>query len=82
MLPSCDVTVIIVEPTFLGVILPLLSTVATDSSLDDQVTILFVAVVGLNVTVNVKVLPNSTVFVFGNEIPSRATSGTRLSTNT
>ena len=47
LVPSCEVTVIIVEPIFLGVTFPVLSTVATDSSLDFQVTILFVVFEGL-----------------------------------
>ena len=53
LFPSCDVTVIIVDPSFFGVTTPALSTVATDSSLDVHVTILFVALLGVNVGVKV-----------------------------
>ena len=81
LLPSCVVTVIIAEPTFFPVIFPALSTATIDSSLEVQVTILFVALFGLNVGVSVNVFPSSIVFVVGNEIPSTAISGSRLSTN-
>ena len=80
LLPSCDVTVIIVDPIFLGVTFPALSTVATDSSLDVHVTILFVAFDGLKVGFNVKVFPNSTLAVLASVIPSNAISGCKLST--
>ena len=80
LLPSCDVTVIIVDPIFLGVTFPALSTVATDSSLDVHVTILFVAFDGLKVSFNVKVFPNSTLAVLASVIPSNAISGCKLST--
>ena len=75
-----DVTVIIVEPTFLGVTTPLLLTVATDSSLDVHVTVLSVVLLGLNVGVSVNALPNSTSFVDGNEIDVSAISSVKLST--
>ena len=44
-------------------------------------TILFVAFVGLNLGVKVKVLPNSTFAVCGKDMLSNAISGCRLSTN-
>ena len=70
----------IVEPIFLGVIFPALLTVATDSLLELHVTILLVAFLGLNVGVSVNVFPNSTSFVFGKEMLSKAISGCKLST--
>ena len=80
-LPSCEVTVIIVEPIFLGVTFPTLSTVATVSSLEVHVTILFVVFSGLNVGFSVNVFPISTSCVFGNVILSSAISFSKLSTN-
>ena len=56
-------------------------TVATDSSLEVHVTILFVAFVGLNVGLRTNVLPNSTVLVLSIDILSNDISGTKLSTN-
>ena len=81
LLPSCDVTVIIVEPSFFGVIFPALSTVATVSSLEVHVTILFVAPTGLNVGLSVIVFPIATFSVFGNEILYKLIVGFKLSTN-
>ena len=81
LFPSCETTVIIVDPTFFAVIKPALLIVATDSSLELHVTILLVAFVGLNVGVRVNVFPNIIVCVFGREIPSKAISGSKLSTS-
>ena len=55
--PSSVLTVIVAVPALTAVTLPEASTVATEVSLDDHVTFLFVASVGLNVTDNCKTPP-------------------------
>ena len=60
---STDVTVIIAVPSATAVIFPLLSTVATDSLSEVQVTNLSAAFSGNTVTVNCSVSPTAKVAV-------------------
>ena len=61
MLPSTVVTVIVAVPAFLAVTTPEVETVATVVLLDDQVTLLFVALDGDTVAVSVCVWPSVSV---------------------
>ena len=63
MPPSSVVTVIVAVPAATAVTVPL-ETVATLSSLDDQVTVLFAAVDGATVAVSVSVSPTLRSSVF------------------
>ncbi len=60
VLPLLDVAVIVAVPSDTAVTTPS-ATVATPSSLDDQVTFLLVALVGSNVTTNVSDVPTGSV---------------------
>ena len=57
LLPLCVVAVIVAVPIATAVTNPLASTVATASSLDDQITFLLEAFEGATVAVNTTVLP-------------------------
>ena len=59
--PSVVVAVMVAEPGDLAVTSPLLLTVATAVLLDDQVTVLLVALAGSTVAVSCRVLPSVTV---------------------
>ena len=63
LLPSVVVTVIVVLPAPIAVTLPLLSTLATFSSLLFQLTLLSVASVGSTVAVSVSLFPSSNVML-------------------
>ena len=66
MPPSSVVTVIVAEPAFFAVTTPELETVATVVLLEDQVTFLFVAFVGVTVATRLWVSPSvmTRVFIF------------------
>ena len=64
LFPSAVVTVIVAFPGFSAFTTPL-TTVATSSSLDDQVTFLFVALDGITAAVNVAVVSSTNVTSFG-----------------
>ena len=57
LFPSSVVAVIVASPSFIPFTCPLLSMVATLSSLDDHVTFLFVAVVGSTTALSIVVSP-------------------------
>ena len=81
-LPSLVVTVIVAEPAALAVTVPLL-TEATLELVLDQVTFLFVALVGATVAVNVELFP-TTKFkeLVLRETPVTGTAGVELSSPT
>ena len=61
---NCEVTVIVAVPALSAVTLPVLSTLATEPLLVDQVTFLFVALDGKTVAISVSFAPISKVKVF------------------
>src|SRR5690554_7453594 len=65
LLSASDVAVIVAVPTATAVTLPLASTVATSSSLDDQLIFLLVAFEGVTVAVSCAVSSTNNVKSFG-----------------
>ena len=73
--PFAVVTVIVASPTPSAVTLPVVApTFATASSSEDQVTLLFVALSGETVAVNVMLSPTASMFLEGGSIVTPATS--------